>query len=195
MKIGGTIIYVFAASVLFASVCGCAKKEERSEEQSDSNSESSSQSSAKKPASQGSTPNIPSIAENDVGDTYESLPMQAIPAQQNSDQPQEREFLPGPWVCTLTLGPPGASTEAAQFLLLPDPNAQTDADAYPLYEKAIRGLGTGVSWQNVSGWLKIDGPGFPLEEAVQTLAAFAVPLEHLELGSKSIRGHVLIINY
>jgi hypothetical protein len=184
MKISGTIIYVFAVSVLFASLCGCAKKEEGSKEQSDTNSESSSQSSAKKPASQGSTPSIPSIAENDVGNTYESLPVLAIPAQQNSDQPQEREFLPGPWVCTLTLGPPGGPTEAAQLLLLPDPNAQTDTDAYPLYEKAIRGLGADVSLQNVSGWLKIDGPGFPVEEAVQTLAAFAVPLAHLELGSK-----------
>ncbi|MCP4450368.1 MAG: hypothetical protein GY809_02830 [Planctomycetes bacterium] len=110
--------------------------------------------------------------------------MQAIPAQKNRDQPQEREFLPGPWVCTLTLGSPGASTKAAQFLLLLDPNAQTDADAYPLYEKAIRGLGADVSLQNVSAWLKIDSPEFPLEEAVQTLAAFAVPLVHLEQASK-----------
>jgi hypothetical protein len=171
---------------------GLCQKRNGPKEQSDTNSKSSSQSStedsqivkSEETASQASSPHIPVNAEKDVGNTDESLPIQAIPAQKNSDQPQEREFLPGPWVCTLTLGLLGASTEAAQLLLLPDPNAQTDADAYPLYEKAIRGLGTGVSWQNVSGWLKIDGPGFPVEEADQTLAAFAVPLEHLELGSK-----------
>lgn len=61
MKISKIIIYVLAVSVLFTSLCGCAKKEDRSKEETDTNSESNSQSSIP------TTEDIPAKAEKQVG--------------------------------------------------------------------------------------------------------------------------------
>jgi len=76
MKISRIIIYVLAVSVLFTSLWGCAKKEDRSKEQYDTNSESDSQSSTDDSqivksgdtTSQASTPDIPAKAEKEVGE-------------------------------------------------------------------------------------------------------------------------------
>jgi len=84
MKISKIIIHVLAVSVLFTSLWGCAKKEDRSKEESDTNSESKSQSSTddsqiikSETASQASTPDIPAKAEKEVGkDDEEGLQKQ-----------------------------------------------------------------------------------------------------------------------
>ena len=192
MKTSSLIIGGLALTFILASLWGCAKEEDRPQEQSDRASEASSQSLVKdkriiesqETMPQASPPTTPPTTEQEVGNTDENLPEQAILAQQNTDPPQERESLSGPWVCTLTLGPIGASPAAARLLLLPDPNNWTDADAYPLYEKAIGGLGPDVPVQRLADWLRIDGPGFPVEEAIETLALFDFPLAQLELASK-----------
>jgi len=75
MKISRIIIYVLAVSVLFTSLWGCAKKEDRPKEEYDTNSESNSQSSTDDSqiikswdtTSQASTPDIPAKAEEEVG--------------------------------------------------------------------------------------------------------------------------------
>ncbi len=54
----------------------------------------------------------------------------------------------------------------------------------PLYEKAIGGLGPDVPVRRLADWLRIDGAGFPVEEAIETLALFDFPLAQLELASK-----------
>lgn len=75
MKISRVIIYVLAVSVLFSSMWGCAKKEDRSEEETDSNLESKSPSSTDdsqiiKPGettSQPTTAEIEAKAEKEAG--------------------------------------------------------------------------------------------------------------------------------
>jgi len=85
MKISKIIIYVLAVSVLFTSLWGCAKKEDRSREESDTNSEPNSQSSTDdtqivklvETTSQAPTPDIPAKAEKEVGkDNEEKLQKQ-----------------------------------------------------------------------------------------------------------------------
>jgi FtsZ-interacting cell division protein ZipA len=82
MKISKIIIYILAVSILFTSLWGCAKKEDRSKEESDTNSESKIQPStdgsqiikSEETMSQASVPDIPAKAEKEVGkDNHETL--------------------------------------------------------------------------------------------------------------------------
>jgi hypothetical protein len=164
MKLGRATIYVIAASVLFASLWGCAKKEDRSKEPSDTNSASSSQ---------------PSTEDRPIVASEETASQASIPA---APAITEKGPFSGPWACTLVLGSLGAAP-AARILLLTDPRDRANADAYPLYEKAIEGLGSDFPSQ-VPDWIMSEGSRFPTEEAIHTLDAFVAPLAQLELGSK-----------
>jgi len=70
MKINKIIIYVLAVSVLFTSLWGCAKKEDRSKEESDTNAASNSQLSTDDSqiikSGQISTPDIPAKVEKEA---------------------------------------------------------------------------------------------------------------------------------
>lgn len=46
-----------------------------------------------------SNSNTPRKTEQEAGNTDDNVPDQAIPAQQNFDQPHEKDPLSGPWVC------------------------------------------------------------------------------------------------
>ena len=163
MKVKTLILF----SLIGLFITGCAKKEDGSKEPSATSSESSGPASTEEsssvelevPVSQDSVPDIPTTS--------------------------DAEPFFGPWACTLTLGSLGTSP-AAPILLLTDPNVRTNADAYPLYEKAITGIGSGFP-SHVPDLLKIEGAGFPLEEAVQILESFAMPLTQLEVGSQCRR--------
>ncbi len=127
-------------------ITGCAKKEDGSKEPSATTSESSGQ---------------PSTEESPIVESEETASQASAP---DTPKINDKEPFSGPWACTLTLGSLGTSPAATQLLLLTDPNDRTDADAYSLYEKAIKGLRSDFP-SEVSGWLKIEGPGFPVAEA------------------------------
>ena len=79
MKISKIIIYVLAVSVLFTSLWGCTKKEDRSKDESDTTSESNSQSSTDdsqiissgETTSQAPALDIPAKAEKEMEKTNE----------------------------------------------------------------------------------------------------------------------------
>jgi len=88
-------------------------------------------------------------------------------AQQPEDGPRK-----------LTVHPARPLAGAKELLLLPKPEEMTDADAFPLYEKAIKSLPKELDWDKIKGWRQIPVSQLPQEEVGSVLRQFdaVVPL-------------------
>lgn len=76
---------------------------------------------------------------------------------------------------------------AAQLQLLPRPEEMTDADAFPLYEKAVKAVPKELDWNKIKGWREIPVSQLPQEEVGSVLRQFEPILPLLEQAGKCKR--------
>jgi hypothetical protein len=84
----------------------------------------------------------------------------------------------------LTLHPAKAPEPARQYRLLPKAEELTDADAVPLYEKAIQSLPGNLQTEQTSQWLKSPLDKLPRQQVQSTLQQFKPTLQLLEQAAK-----------
>ena len=84
----------------------------------------------------------------------------------------------------MTLHPAKASESARQYRLLPKAEELTDADAVPLYEKAIQSLPKNLQTEQTSQWLKSPLDKLPRQQVQSTLQQFKPTLQLLEQAAK-----------
>ncbi|OHB73839.1 MAG: hypothetical protein A2Z25_10240 [Planctomycetes bacterium RBG_16_55_9] len=82
----------------------------------------------------------------------------------------------------LTLYPAKVTEPARPYRLLPDADKQTDADAVPLYEKAMQSMPKGVNQTQIQEWLKLPVEQFPQEKAEEVVRKY---LESLQFATKA----------
>jgi len=87
----------------------------------------------------------------------------------------------------MTLHPAKASESARQYRLLPKADQLTDADAVPLYEKAIQSLPGNLQTEQTSQWLKSPLDKLPRQQVQSTLQQFKPTLQLLEQAAKCKR--------
>lgn len=80
----------------------------------------------------------------------------------------------------LTLYPAKAPESAQKYQLLPKAVEQTDADAAPLYEKALQALPKNFQTEQISQWLKTTPDKLPLKQVQSTLQQFNPTMELLK---------------
>jgi tetratricopeptide (TPR) repeat protein len=84
----------------------------------------------------------------------------------------------------LTLHPAKAPEPAQKYQLLPKAEEQTDADAAPLYEKALQALPKNFQIDQISQWLKTPPAKLPRQQVQSTLQHFKPTLQFLEQAAK-----------
>ena len=84
----------------------------------------------------------------------------------------------------MTLHPAKAPKPAQKYLLLPKVEEQADADAMPLYEKAVQLLPEDFQMDQISQWLKASPSKFPRQQVQSTLEQFRPILQLLEQAAK-----------
>jgi hypothetical protein len=84
----------------------------------------------------------------------------------------------------LTLHPAKAPELAQKYQLLPKAAEQTDADAAPLYEKALQALPKNFQTEQISQWLKTTLEKLPLKQVQSTLQQFKPIMELLKQAAK-----------
>ncbi len=84
----------------------------------------------------------------------------------------------------LTLHPAKAPEPAQKYQLLPKAEEQTDADAAPLYEKALQTLPKNFQTEQTSQWLKTPPAKLPRQQVQSTLQQFKPTLQFLEQAAK-----------
>ncbi len=87
-----------------------------------------------------------------------------------------RRFAEGP--VRLTVWPAKASESADKLRLLPKTEDLTDADAVPLYEKAIQVMPRGIKQDQIQEWLKLPPEQLPQQQAEEMVQKY---LESLKL--------------
>jgi len=87
----------------------------------------------------------------------------------------------------MTLHPAKASESARQYRILPKNDQLTDADAVPLYEKAIQSLPGNLQIEQTSQWLKSPLGKLPRQQVQSTLQQFKPTLQLLEQAAKCKR--------
>ena len=83
-----------------------------------------------------------------------------------------------------TLHPAKAPEPAQKYRLLPKAEEQTDADAAPLYEKAVQLLPEDFQTEQISRWLKTPPAKLPRQQVQSTLQQFKPILQFLEQAAK-----------
>jgi len=84
----------------------------------------------------------------------------------------------------LTLHQAKAPEPVQKYQLLPVVAEQTDADAAPLYEKALQALPKDFQIKQISQWLKIALEDLPQEQVESTLQQFNLTMELLKQAAK-----------
>jgi tetratricopeptide (TPR) repeat protein len=84
----------------------------------------------------------------------------------------------------MTLHPAKAPGSTQKYLLLPKAGEQSDADAMPLYEKAIQLLPEDFQTDQISQWLKTSPSKLPRQQVQSTLEQFKPILQLLEQAAK-----------
>jgi len=84
----------------------------------------------------------------------------------------------------LTIYPQKVSADAGKYLLLPPPASLTDADALPLYDKAIKALPSKATDNQVQRYLKMSINELPTDKAEQTLKAYVESLKYVAQAAK-----------
>jgi hypothetical protein len=86
---------------------------------------------------------------------------------------------------TIHLG--GQTAGATELLLLPKPQELTDADALPLYEKAVKAMPKDLNWEKITAWRQMPAKDLPLEDVASALRPFDAILPLLEQAAKCKR--------
>jgi hypothetical protein len=63
----------------------------------------------------------------------------------------------------LTLHPAKQAGGAAELQLLPKPQELTDADAFPLYDKAVKSLPENLDWEKIKSWRQVPVSQLPAD--------------------------------
>ena len=84
----------------------------------------------------------------------------------------------------LTLHPAKVADPPQKYRLLPRSDEQTDADAMPLYEKALQALPGDFNTENIERWLKTPPDELPRKPVQSTLQQFKPVLELLEQAAR-----------
>jgi len=87
-----------------------------------------------------------------------------------------RRFAEGP--VKLTVWPAKASESAGKIRLLPRAEDLTDADAVPLYERAVQAMPKGIKQDQIREWLKLPPEQLPQQQAEEMVQKY---LESLKL--------------
>jgi hypothetical protein len=87
-------------------------------------------------------------------------------------------------IILLTLHPAKAPEPHDKYRLLPTVAEQTDADAAPLYEKALQALPKNFQIEQISQWLKTTPEKLPLKQVQSTLQQFNSIMELLKQAAK-----------
>jgi hypothetical protein len=77
----------------------------------------------------------------------------------------------------LTIYPAKAGELEKKFQLIVDPEDQIDADAVPLYEKAVKLIPKDFNQEQIREWLKLPVEQFPQQQAEETLQKYLEPLK------------------
>jgi hypothetical protein len=84
----------------------------------------------------------------------------------------------------LTLYPAKSPKPEQKYQLLAKANELSDADAAPLYEKAVQSLPSGLQMDEINQWLKIPPDKLPEKQVQSTLEQLKPTLELLEQAAK-----------
>ena len=77
----------------------------------------------------------------------------------------------------LTIHPAKADELEKKYQLIVNPEDQIDADAVPLYEKAIKSIPKDFNQEQITEWLKLPVEQLPQEQAEQALQKYLEPLK------------------
>jgi hypothetical protein len=89
----------------------------------------------------------------------------------------------------LTLHPAKASETAQKYRLLLKAEEQIDADAAPLYEKALQALPKNLQTEQISQWLKTTPENLPHQQVQSTLQQFNPTMDLLKQAAKCKQCH------
>jgi hypothetical protein len=92
-----------------------------------------------------------------------------------------------PQVKKLTLHAPGATPTSGELRLLPTPEELTDADAFPLYQKAVESLPKGLDRNKMRDWRNLPSDQLPLNTVEALLRESEASLQLLEQAGKCKR--------
>lgn len=87
----------------------------------------------------------------------------------------------------LTLRPAGQAAGAVELQLLCKPQELTDADAFPLYVKAVKTVPKDLDWNKIKGWRQTPVSQLPQEEVGSVLRQFDASLPLFEQAGKCRR--------
>jgi len=87
----------------------------------------------------------------------------------------------------LTVRPGGQAAGAVELHLLPKPQELTDADAFPLYAKAVKSLPKELDWNKIKGWRQIPVSQLPQKEVGSVLRQLDAIMPLLEQAAKCRR--------
>jgi hypothetical protein len=87
----------------------------------------------------------------------------------------------------LTVHPALQGAGAKELLLLPKPEELTEADAFPLYAKAVSSLPKDLDWEKIKGWRQIPVSQLPQDEVGSVLRQFGASLPLLEQAARCKR--------
>jgi len=77
----------------------------------------------------------------------------------------------------LTIHPAKADELEKKYQLIVNPEDQIDADAVPLYEKAIKSIPKDFNQEQITEWLKLPVEQLPQQQAEETLQKYLEPLK------------------
>lgn len=87
----------------------------------------------------------------------------------------------------LTVRPGRQAAGVTELLLLPKPQELTDADAFPLYAKAVKSLPEDLDWNKIKAWRQMPAKDLPQEDVASVLRSFDAILPLLEQAGKCKR--------
>ena len=87
----------------------------------------------------------------------------------------------------LTIHPAAPATGIKELLLLPKPEELTDADAFPLYVKAVESMPKELDWAKIRGWRQVPVSELPKEEVASVLRQLDASLPPLEQAGRCKR--------
>jgi len=112
--------------------------------------------------------------------TFASLIIVFLVAFPASAQPQEEKAR----TVEMTLNPAKAPEPKQKYQLLPKAQEQSDADALPLYEKAVKSLPKDFQREQISPWVKAPLNKLPREQVQSTLQQLGPTLQLVAQAAK-----------
>jgi len=91
----------------------------------------------------------------------------------------------------LTIHSGRQAESATEMLLLPRPQELTDADAFPLYAKAVKALPKDLDWGKIRAWREVPVKELPQKDVASVLRSFDAILPLLGRANR----HVIALQY